>query len=209
MSTSRIALYVTPTMADWEYAYLTAEIARAEQERPGRVELVLVGDGIAEVLSLGGMPVRPTLDVADLSADGLAALVIPGADTYVEGHEALVAAVRRLLDAGTPVAAICGATLLLARAGLLDEREHTSNAAEFLAMSGYAGGDRYVDAPVVTDRGITTGSGIHPVPFTAEIMRVTRLYPDAVVDPWERLYTTGQADAFFALMEAKGAWANA
>ncbi len=38
-----------------------------------------------------------------------------------------------LLAAGTPVAAICGATVGLAAAGLLDDRRHTSNATEALA----------------------------------------------------------------------------
>ena len=49
------------------------------------------------------------------------------------------AAARRFLTAGVPVAAICGATYGLALEGLLDDRAHTSNAAEYLAYSGYAG----------------------------------------------------------------------
>ena len=46
---------------------------------------------------------------------------------------------------GVPVAAICGATAGLARAGLLDQRNHTSDAAGYLAATGYAGGAHYVD----------------------------------------------------------------
>jgi len=42
-----IALYTTETMADWEYAYLTTQIAGAEQLKPGRFRLLLVGDGLA------------------------------------------------------------------------------------------------------------------------------------------------------------------
>ncbi len=41
-----IALYTTETMADWEYAYLTTQIAGAEQLKPGRFRLLLVGDGL-------------------------------------------------------------------------------------------------------------------------------------------------------------------
>jgi putative intracellular protease/amidase len=44
----------------------------------------------------------------------------------------------RFLDTGVPVAAICGATEALARAGLLDRRPHTSAAPEALAATGYA-----------------------------------------------------------------------
>ena len=37
-----IALYTTETMADWEYAYLTTQIASAEHLKPGRFRLLLV-----------------------------------------------------------------------------------------------------------------------------------------------------------------------
>lgn len=205
-----IAIYATETIADWEYAYLTAEVTRAEQLQPGRFRLVFVGDGTDPVQSLGGLTITPSTDLDDLPAlTDLAALVIPGADTYAEGHDRLLAVLPRLLDAKIPVAAICGATLLLARRGFLDDRAHTSNAKEFLESSGYAGADRYVEEPVVTDRGITTGSGVHPVEFTAEVFRLTGLFPDEITQPWEELYRTGRPEAFYALMEAQGAFANA
>lgn len=209
MNTRKVALYATNTMADWEYAYLTTQIVRAEEAKPGRFELVLAGDGLDPVTTLGGLPVQPQVDLADIAADeSLAMLVIPGGDHYEAGHERLIEVVSRLLDQNVPVAAICGATFLLARTGLLDERRHTSNDPAYLAMSGYAGHEKYVLAPVVTDHGITTGSGIHPVPFTAEVMRRIGLYPDDIIAAWERLYTTGQAESFYALMEATHAWQN-
>jgi len=209
MSARTIALYATDTMADWEYAYLTTQIVQAEQARPGRFSLTLVGDGLAEVTSLGGMPVRPARDLADLVDDGsLAALVLPGGEHYDKGHERVIETVRALIDREVPVAAICGATFLLARAGLLDDRRHTSNDPGYLQLTGYAGGPLYTDAPAVTDRGITTASGIHAVPFTAEIMRITGLYPVDVANAWEQLFRTGEAQHFHRLMEATRAWQN-
>ena len=106
------------------------------------------------------------------------------------------------------MAAICGATYFLARNGFLDERRHTSNAAEFLAASSYQGAGGYVDAPVITDQGITTASGVYAVPFTAEVMRVTQLAPEPVITTWEQLYLTGDPRHYEALMEATGAWQN-
>ncbi len=208
-----IALYTTETMADWEYAYLTTQIAGAEQLKPGRFRLLLVGDGLAPVHTLGNLPLAPEadLDVLDAVADegSLAALVIPGGDHYTSGHERLIATVGHLMDIAVPVAAICGATLLLARGGFLDERRHTSNAASFLESSGYVGGTHYVEAPVVTDRGVTTASGIHAVPFTAEVMRVTGLVPTSMADAWEALFLSGDEKHYEALMEASSAWQNA
>lgn len=209
MHARTIALYVTETMADWEYAYLTTQIAQAEAAKPGRFSLVLVGDGLVSVTSMGGMPVQPAVDLADIVNDqALAALVIPGGDHYDAGHERLLETVARLVERSVPVAAICGATFLLARGGLLDDRNHTSNAAVYLEMSGYAGGGKYVAAPVVTDQGITTASGVHPVAFTAEVMRVVGLYPDAMISAWEQLNLTGEEVFFYAYMEAAGAWQN-
>lgn len=37
------------------------------------------------------------------------------------------------------------------------------------------------------DRGVTTASGIHAVPFTAEVMRITGLVPDAMANAWEQV----------------------
>ena len=197
-----IALYTTETMADWEYAYLTTQIAGAEHLKPERFRLLLVGDGLEP---------EADLDALDALADdgSLAALVIPGGDHYAAGHEKLIEAVGHLVDKEIPVAAICGATLLLARGGFLDERRHTSNAASYLEASGYRGGAHYEEAPVVTDRGVTTASGIHAVPFTAEVMRITGLVPDAMVDSWEQVFLNGKEKDYMALMEATVAWQNA
>lgn len=207
-----IALYTTETMADWEYAYLTTQIAGAEQLKPGRFRLLLVGDGLEGVRTLGNLPLAPEADLDALSAlaaDGsLAALVIPGGDHYAAGHERLIETVGHLVDEEVPVAAICGATLLLARGGFLDERRHTSNAAFYLEASGYRGGVHYVEAPVVTDRGVTTASGIHAIPFTAEVMRITGLVPTSMADSWERLFLGGDEKDYAALMEATAAWQN-
>ena len=208
-----IALYTTETMADWEYAYLTTQIAGAEHLKPGRFRLLLVGAGLEPVRTLGNLPLAPEadLDVLDARADEdlLAALVIPGGDHYAAGHERLIETVGHLVDKEIPVVAICGATLLLARAGFLDERRHTSNAASYLEASGYRGGAHYVEAPVVTNRGVTTASGIHAIPFTAEIMRITGLVPDAMVDSWEQVFLNGKEKDYMTLMEATVAWQNA
>lgn len=206
-----IALYTTDTMADWEYAHLTAQITVAERMKPGRFRLLLVGDGVGTVHSLGGLPLSPAADLDELvplaRADGLAALVIPGADTYTtQPHDRLAGIVRTILGYATPVAAICGATFLLARAGLLDDRAHTSNAPSFLLASDYEGAAHYRHAPVVTDRGVTTASGIHAVPFTAEVMRASGLLPPSIIDSWERLYLTGREQDYQALMDAADAW---
>lgn len=204
----QLVIYATDTMADWEYAYLTAELTRADALRPGRITRVFAGDTTTTVTSLGGQTIAPDVDLDDLDPADVAAFVVPGADTYAEGHDRLLATARRMLDAGVPVAAICGATLAFARDGLLDERRHTSNAAVFLEMSGYAGGEGYEEAEVVTDDGLTTASGTRPVPFTAEVLRLADVYPADLVDAWLRVNRDNDEQSFYRLMELTDALAN-
>ena len=98
-----------------------------------------------------------------------------------------------------PVAAICGATFGLARAGLLDERRHTSNAREYLAPSGYRGAALYRDEPAVTDRDLITASGVMPVDFARAIFARLEVFPPKVLDAWYGLHKTGEARSFHEL----------
>ncbi|HVZ33831.1 MAG TPA: hypothetical protein VG963_15490, partial [Polyangiaceae bacterium] len=54
------------------------------------------------------------------------------------------------------MAASCGATLGLARGGLLDDRLHASGALEYLAASGYKGASNYRSERAVTDGNLIT-----------------------------------------------------
>lgn len=84
----------------------------------------------------------------------------------------LQALLRALERARVPVAAICAATLAVARAGLLDARRHASNAREYLAgaVPGYRGSPLYQEDLAVRDRGVITASGAGSVEFAREIM---------------------------------------
>jgi putative intracellular protease/amidase len=131
-------------------------------------------------------------------------LVLPGADTWLEdgGNAAFAWKARDFLDAGVPVAAICGATWGLAAEGLLDDRRHTSNAAEFLAATGYGGGDRYVDAPAVTDGDLVTASATAPVEFAREVLARLHVYEPQVLEAWYKLYGLHDPAGYFELMAA-------
>jgi putative intracellular protease/amidase len=199
-----IVLYATDTMADWEYGYLTSGITWAEEAAPGRFRLRVLGDGSAEVTTKGRLRVRTDGAIGEADPADIALLVLPGADTWEEGHDRALALARSLLHRGTPVAAICGATLGLARADLLDDRAHTSNAPDFLAGSGYAGAGLYREERAVDDRGLITAGATAPVDFAAAVFRRVELFPPAVVDAWYGLYTTGERKYFDLLTADAG-----
>ena len=101
------------------------------------------------------------------------------------------------------VAAICGATYGLARAGLLDDRDHTSNAADFLAgVPGYGGADHYQEARAVHDRGLITAPATAPVDFARAVFEALEVFPEPVIEAWYGLYTTGERRFYDALVGA-------
>ncbi|WP_157248307.1 DJ-1/PfpI family protein [Nonomuraea typhae] len=189
------------TMADWETGFATAHIRNGEYHKePGRYELVTVGLTAEPVVSMGGLRITP--DVTLEAIEDPAMLILPGAALWDAGDELAPFAIkaRDLLEAGVPVAAICGATAGLARAGVFDTRKHTSAALPYLQMQqGYGGAGCYVEAPAVTDSNLITGNPVKPVEFAREIFARLDLYEPAILDAWYRLFAFGDASAFEAL----------
>lgn len=200
MQTIDVALY--DTLADWEPGYAVAGLNMAAfQREPGRFRVRTVARTTEPITTQGGLRILPdaTLDQLDPATSAL--LLLPGADTWTEpdGNAEFAEAAARYLDAGVPVAAICGATFGLARAALLDERAHTSNAPQFLEASGYGGAARYRAEAAVTDRDVITAGATHPVAFAREIFARLDVYTPDVLDAWFGLYTTGEAKYLYAL----------
>lgn len=201
MTTVHMAVY--DTLADWEVGLATAHIANGRwQRRPGAARVLTVGATRAPITTMGRLTITPDLALDELDPAASAMLVLPGADLWLDG-EALAPFVdraRAFLDAGVPVAAICGATWGLAVGGLLDGRRHTSNAPEFLAASGYAGAAGYVDEPAVIDGDLVTGSGVAPAEFARAVLERLDLYDPAVLASWYKLYGRRDPAGFAELM---------
>jgi putative intracellular protease/amidase len=198
--TVHVAAY--DTLADWEVGYATAHINNGNWHRhPGRYRVATVAASAEPVTTMGGQQIVPDVTLDELGPSDSALLILPGADTWLTGgNEAFAKAARRFLDAGTPVAAICGATAGLAAEGLLDDRRHTSNAREFLEAFGYGGAANYVEAPAVTDRNLVTASSTAPVAFAREVFAMLDLYEPSVLASWLKLYGDNDPDGFYELM---------
>jgi putative intracellular protease/amidase len=199
-----VHLAVYDTMADWEPGHAIAHINSQQWQRsPGRFRVRTVAETREPITTMGGVRIVPDLTLAELEPESSAMLILAGDHRWGEGGNGPFAAkAAQFLRAGTPVAAICGATLGLARAGLLDEYDHTSNAAVYLQASGYHGGDRYRDEPAVTDRGLITAGGTDPIDFARHIFAKLGLYTSDVLDAWYRLYHDSDASAFAVLAAA-------
>jgi putative intracellular protease/amidase len=201
--TAHVALY--DDLADWEVGHLLAEL-RTGRFTGERFDVVAVAENLEPITTMGGVRMVPDALLADLDPSDSDLLVLPGGDMWdAGGGDAFAAVAGRFLDAGVPVAAICGATAGLARAGLLDERDHTSAAAEYLAATGYAGGDRYIDQRAVVDGELITAGPQSPVQFARAALGHLGLASHDTLDAYERLFDRGDASAFPVLMQAQSA----
>jgi putative intracellular protease/amidase len=188
--TPSVYLFIFEGYADWEPAYALAELRRS-----GGLGVETVGVTSEPVRSMGGVRVMPDRTLGELDPARVRLLILPGGDQW-EGdypREPLETLLHRLERNGVPIAAICGATLGLARAGLLDGRAHTSNEPAYLgSVPSYRGASRYVDALAVRDRGVITASGLGPVEFALEIFEQLGVFSPEDRRLWYHIFKHGR-----------------
>jgi putative intracellular protease/amidase len=203
MTSRNVHLFVFDSMADWEASFAIAGINNPQfQREPGRYRVVTAGLTTQPVTTMGGLRIQPEICLSEIDPDQSAMLILPGGDHWESaGNADAVELARVFFVEAVPVAAICGATLALARAGMLDDFHHTSNSREYLASSGYRGGSFYCDVPAITDEGVITASGIAPVEFAREIFRTLNLYSRETLDAWFALFRFGDASRYSDLLE--------
>ena len=201
-----VHLYVFDGYADWEAAFAVAGIGHPQfQREPGRWRVRTVAERAGGIVrSMGGVAVRPDLAFDALRPSDSRLLILPGGPGWddPDAHGPALAAALGFLDARVAVAAICGATAGLARAGRLAGRRHTSNALAYLKGTGYGGEAHYVDEPAVNDGGLITAGGMAPVEFAREIFAWLGIYDDEALAAWVRLYKTGESKHYARLARA-------
>jgi len=200
-------LYTPDTMADWEPGHVLAELRSGRYLRDPSLKynIVLCGRTLEPITTMGGIRMAPEVLVGVIRPVPGDVLILPGADTWLEPSQApVIARIRELLDHGIVVAAICGATLGLANAGLLDKHPHTSNDPAALKMfcPHYRGERYYVNELAVTDGNLITASGLAPVEFAFHVFRKLDVMKPATLSAWHGLFTTRKAEFFYALMES-------
>ncbi len=206
MRKSTVHFFVCDTMSDWEYGYAIAGINTPTfQAAPGKFKIKTVGMSDKAVTSAGGLRVEPEMTLAGLKSSDSVMLILPGGALWDKecNGEAVEAAAGFLTD-NVPVAAICGATAGLARAGLLDEIAHTSNSKDYIAQTGYKGAAFYRDEPSVVAGKLITAAAMSPVEFARDVFAMLGIYSDKVLAAWYALYKTGNAKYFAELMKAAG-----
>ena len=171
---ARVGLILTPGFADWEYAF----IAGTASPFYG-IDVRFFASATGQFRSQGGLAVTVESSLQQCLDWKPDVVVVIGGVVW---ERAEAPDIREFLHSsrasGATIAGICGGTLALARASLLDTVPHTSNSADFLQQNavGYKGGTLYRSSPVavVADR-IITAPGPAPVSFTCAVFEAAGL----------------------------------
>jgi putative intracellular protease/amidase len=187
-----VYLLVVEGFADWEPAHAVAEL-----RRHGQFRVETVGLTLEPVRSMGGLRVLPSKTVADVDVSDIAVFILPGGDRWEKDaiEPELETLLSQIDDAGVPIAAICGATVAIARMGLLRGRRHTSNGLAYLRshVPGYAEAGTYVDAPAVRDAKLITASGLADVEFARELFEELEVLTPGDRSLWAQIFRSAKS----------------
>jgi putative intracellular protease/amidase len=191
MPEKAVYLLVVEGFADWEPAHAVAEL-----RRHGKYRVETVGLTSVPVHSMGGLNVLPSKTIAEVHSPDVAVFILPGGDRWENApvEPELEALLKRLDSDGVPIAAICGATVAIARIGLLLGRRHTSNGLDYLRshVSGYSEAKNYVTAPAVRDQKLITASGLGDVEFARELFEELNVLSPEDRSLWAQIFRSAK-----------------
>ena len=189
MKAKEVLVLLTDQWADWEAAYAIPLINSVPQ-----YTIKTIATNKVSKVSSGGLRVEIdyTLDSYH-DFDNLAMLILPGGFTWKEErHDKIAAFVKKVIDVGRPVAAICGATIFLGKHELLDKVKHTGDDLEFFQKEqGYNGQDFYESAQIVVDSGMITANETAALEFARAILGMLEIGGDEDIDEWYKYFKHG------------------
>ena len=200
-----IYMYVQDTMADFEHGYLMHALSLQTMLKEARVKLLTVSKEKNPIKTVGGMTIVPDCDLSDIDTANTAALVLIGADSWLNNEQNdVLELVSKLLQENIVVGAICGATLGLAEKGILDNRYHTSNASFYLSQMSrhYQGHSYYKDEIAVQDGKLITASSAGSLLCAKLIVEELVLYSKDTVEAWFNYFSTGDPKYYIEMMSS-------
>lgn len=169
-------LYVLlPDFASHEMVYLMEAISSDEAQlklNPKYVNKV-VAPTLEPVTAIGGFKVLPDYSFDSIPEDYAALVLIGGYGWLTTLADNVAPIVRKALDKGIIVGAICNGASFMAKYGFLNNVKHTGNGLDQLRMWGgktYVNPEGYVHVQAVSDGGIVTANGSGALEFAKELL---------------------------------------
>lgn len=196
-----VHLFVFDTMADWEAALAIAAINSPHLPSvPGRYRVLTVAASLDPITTMNGVRIKPDIALDAVTPDSSAMLILPGGRAWETGANAAVLRLTcQFIASGVPVAAICAATVALARTGFLDRLRQSGDAREYLISSGYRGTAFYCGVPSLGNECAITASHVAPVDFAREIFKMLNLYSSGPGEMRYAMFKHGDAAKSYVL----------
>lgn len=172
---NEILYILLPDYAAHEAVYLSQAIASDEfalKDNPKYVNKA-VAPTMEPVRSIGGFRTLPDYSFDTIPEDYAALVLIGGFGWSTPVAEKVVPVVKKAIENGKIVAAICNGASFLAKHGFLNEVKHTGNGVEQLKLWGgenYTNSEGYVQAQSVSDKNIVTANGSATLEFARELL---------------------------------------
>ena len=172
---NEILYILLPDFASHEIVYLAQAIASDEyalKENPKYVNKI-VAPTMEPVKSIGGSRTLPDYSFDAMPDDYAALVLIGGFGWSTPIAEQVVSIVRKAVEKGKIVGAICNAASFMAKHGFLNAVKHTGNGLGQLKIWGgenYTNLDGYVHAQAVSDNNIVTANGSAALEFAKELL---------------------------------------
>ena len=185
----KVYVLVFDGLADWEPSFALTEINKS-----GKYDVVSVGFSKEIVTTMGGLKIVPDIQLDELILAEAALFMLPGGQMWEQFSDGQFSAfLRRGHEANVPIAAICGATIQLIRAGLTHEVYHTSNAQEYVqyVVPDYQDSAFYVNELATSDQNIITANGLGNIEFAREIFKQLQLFSDEGIENWYQMFKNG------------------
>ncbi len=203
----KVYFYILNTMADWEYGFLLAELnsKRYFSHPKKNLEIITVSNDKSHKTTMGGFKIVPDITIHEMHFSEEDFLILPGGDKWLEKeNEEILIKSKMLIDNDMNVAAICGATIGLAKHGALDSKWHTSSDKNYIKMicPEYRGEEFYKDEVAVNDMKLITASGVAPIEFSYEVIKNLKVFSDETLHNWYGLYNKKEAKYFLGLMKS-------
>ena len=169
-------LYVLlPDFASHEMVYLMEAVSSDETQLKPDPKYVnkIIAPTMEPVTAIGGFRVLPDYSFENMPEDYAALVLIGGYGWLTPVADKVAPIVRKTLDKGIIVGAICNGASFMAKHGFLNGVKHTGNGLDQLKLWGgeaYTGSDSYIHQQAVSDGGIVTANGSGVLEFTKELL---------------------------------------
>ena len=169
-------LYVLlPDFASHEMVYLMEAISSDDTQLKANPKYVnkIVAPTMESVMAIGGFRVLPDYSFENMPEDFAALVLIGGYGWLTPAADNVIPIVRKALDNGRIVGAICNGASFMAKHGFLNGVKHTGNGIEQLRLWGaanYTNSEDYIHEQSVSDGNIVTANGSGVFQFTKELL---------------------------------------